>query len=254
MTPSPSHIQSTLDDLSDTDPRVDDRYTRMVCGSGAPILLVGVAHDHPASIYRVGAIVEALQPPVVALEVPDAVLPVLDPLRFAGDGPGGEMAAAIAAASDSRLVGIDVPSRGAVRALMVESLRQRVSAPTVARTVRSIGAISTRALLVRLTRHLAQLGATSNSGTVQLGGRQDYDLVDDSTAAEQAENERAHLERTEALLRTLEPPSSTSFLDAVRERCMATRLHDARADGFVIGIVGYDHLDDLVTRLKQKAG
>lgn len=254
MTRAPARIRGRLDEIADSDPRVSGEYLRLITEYESPILLVGVAHDHPASIYRVGAIVEALQPEVLALELPDFVLPVLDPFKYPGDGPSGEMAAAIAAASTRRVIGIDVPSRGTVRALLRESLRQRVGLGTVFRTVRSIVNLSARAILVRATRQLSQLGLPWNVDPVKLAGRHEYDLVDDSSPAAQAENETSHLQRSEALFQSFEPPTSMVFLDAVRERCMADRLDSLSSDGFVIGVVGYGHLDGLESVLAQKTG
>jgi hypothetical protein len=56
----------------DADPRLDAERVR--CLPGAPgagaVVLVGVVHDHPASVFRVTRLVERFAPDVLALELP----------------------------------------------------------------------------------------------------------------------------------------------------------------------------------------
>ena len=82
------------------DPRLDEEYLRCLPGTDrhGPVLLVGVVHDHPASIARVVRMVETFPPDTLALELPPLAMPLFR--RYAADSQqpprlGGEMSAAI---------------------------------------------------------------------------------------------------------------------------------------------------------------
>ncbi len=117
---------------SDRDPRLDPNYVRTVSsGSDAPVTLVGVVHDHPASVARVRSTVETTEHATLALELPPLALPLFE--EYADDARtppafGGEMSAAIQA-SDARAVGIDGPSRRFLRTLARHVSRSAVDWP-----------------------------------------------------------------------------------------------------------------------------
>ena len=56
------------------DPRVTDRWCRR--GPATNVTLLGVVHDHPASVARARIVAEAMGPDVLALELPAAAVPL----------------------------------------------------------------------------------------------------------------------------------------------------------------------------------
>ncbi|WP_324760513.1 hypothetical protein [Haloarcula montana] len=240
--------QSTphLDDIVESDPRIDHESLRWIDTDGSPLLLVGVVHDHPASEYRVSALVEAVDPETVALELPELVVSA-DSRDHAAAAVGGEMAAAIAASGATPVVGIDLPGRQTVRTLVAELREQQPALRTVLRTGRSIVRMGGHAVASRLV----QAGVPGLSSIATLDRTQKYDLQRDASPSAQAEHEAAHRHRSTTLLRAFEPPPSTSVLDAVRERYMAARLESIREDGLVVAVVGYSHLDRIETRIRH---
>ncbi len=95
------------------DPRITEQFCRHLEGSAGDLILLGVVHDHPASVARVERVLEAVDPDVLALELPSAALPLYRTYAAGGadesDSPrfGGEMSAAIRASPDVDVVGID---------------------------------------------------------------------------------------------------------------------------------------------------
>ena len=243
---SVSHSTPHLDAVVDSDPRISRESLRWIDTGGPPVLLVGVVHDHPASEYRVSAIVEAIAPETVALELPDLVVSAADGAHQSA-AVGGEMAAAIAAAGASSVVGIDVPGRRTGRAFVAELRARRPALRTILRTGRSIARMAAHAVASRL----AQSGIPGESLIATLDRGQEYDLPRDAPPSIQADHEVAHRRRSTTLLRTFEPPPATSMLDAVRERYMAARLESIREDGPVVAVVGCGHLDGIETRLRK---
>lgn len=239
--------QSTphLDAVVDSDPRISHESLRLIDTDGPPVLLVGVVHDHPASEFRVSAIVEAIAPETVALELPEFVVSTAGG-DDASPAVGGEMAAAIEASDSQTVVGIDVPGRRTVRTLVAELRARRPAPRTIVRTGRSIARMTAHAVASRLTQAGIPLSSMST-----LDRRQEYDLSEDASPVAQADHEATHRNRSTTLLRTFEPPPATSMLDAVRERYMADRLESIRADGPVVAVVGCGHLDGLETRLRK---
>ncbi|PSQ01139.1 hypothetical protein BRC94_04635 [Halobacteriales archaeon QS_5_70_17] len=61
------------------EPCVNDEYVRRVPpgASGTGTVVVGVVHDHPASVRRVKALAAATDPDVLALELPPLAVPLL---------------------------------------------------------------------------------------------------------------------------------------------------------------------------------
>jgi hypothetical protein len=60
--------EGTMTDDAPADPRLESAYLTTL--DGGAVTLVGVVHDHPASVARVRAVVARRRPDVVALELP----------------------------------------------------------------------------------------------------------------------------------------------------------------------------------------
>ncbi|MGM0370896.1 MAG: hypothetical protein ACQEQJ_00130 [Halobacteriota archaeon] len=246
-------VSDQLSTVMEKDPRVSESNVRHVDGGPSPVVLVGVVHDHPASVHRAVAVVDAVAPGTVAVELPDLLIPVIEDAAAedsigAEEGLGGEMAAAIAA-TDGALTGIDVPGRGTGRSLFAELRNERPSVATVLGAVGDVSRITAHALIGRL----AGLGVPGTPAVEDLEQRHEYDLPADVTPRTQAEHEQAHVRRSTTLLRSFDPPAATAFLDAVRERYMVGRLQSLRRNGSVVAVVGHGHLDEIEAMLK-KAG
>ncbi|MFC7081645.1 hypothetical protein [Halorussus caseinilyticus] len=56
---------------------MNDEYVRRLPDAG--VTLVGVVHDHPASVHRARAVVRERDPEVVALEAPPLAVPSTRP-------------------------------------------------------------------------------------------------------------------------------------------------------------------------------
>jgi len=244
---------TSLDGVSAGDPRLNDEYVRRVQLGSHTVVLVSVIHDHPTSSYRVRAVVDAFEPDVVAVELPNLLVPALASWDET-DTTGGEMAAAIRSAIPSPAVGIDVPGRHLYRALRSEQRRQQPGLRTLLRTARSFGQIAVHAALGRLSHQLGAYGVPWMPSVADLEDEHSYGLGDDASPAEQAENEGAHLLRSETMLRTLDPPAATKFIDGVRERFMADRLRQLRDADVVVGVVGYSHLDSVAKNCRSNLG
>ncbi len=237
MTTDTAELRRRLDGLADTDPRIDGAYVRLVDDAPDPVVLLGVVHDHPASVARARRVVDALDPDVVALEAPNTLTPA-----FTGpDGTGGEMtAAADAAAADAAVVGVDAPGRGTLRSLASVVADERPDARTAASALAGLGRLGVHAARGRLQA----AGVPSR----WLGGdferTQDYDCPQDASPGEQASHEASRVSRSTSLLRAFDPPPATRVLDGVRERQMGRRLAGLAARGdLVVAVVGFSHLD-----------
>ena len=247
MTTDTPPLRRRLDDLAGDDPRLDGQYVRLIDATPEPVVLVGVVHDHPASVYRARRTVTALDPETVALEAPDAVTPVFASHARTDDSTGGEMTAAVAAAGDADVVGVDAPGRGTLRSLAAVLADERPGPSAVAGTL----------------RNLARIGAHAARGRLQaagvparwLGGEfdrsQEYDCATTDPASEQAADETTRLERSTSLLRAFDPPPATRVLDAVRERQMGQRIAGLAADDVVVAVVGFSHLDGVENEIRN---
>lgn len=241
-----THIPPLPPELS-SDPRVDDRYLRRIPGDDAgDVLLVGVVHDHPASVYRAAALVDALSPDVVAVELPPLAVPAFTD-GGDDDATGGEMRAAIRTADDARVAGIDGPSLAFVREFVRTVRRERPSPSTVRGVLSGVTETFRQALAHRLDAapgHLAfpglDLPETPSSG---------YESTADDDPAVQAADERRHLSRSRSLLEMFEAPPALRLHDLIREATMASRLRSLRREGPVVAVVGFDHLDDVAAAL-----
>lgn len=250
MSSDHTRIHRRLDDIVESDPRISDEHVRLIGGGDAPVVLVGVVHNHPSSIHRVEEIIEELSPATVAVELPALLVPVFRSSKRRDEITGGEMVAAMAAANPSPVVGIDIPSLSTVRALGAELRTQDVRSGTVWRVLRETAQITTQVVLGRL----AHAGVPGIPSVADLEYGHEYDLAPDAKPAVQAEHEASHLRRSTALLRTFEPPEASRVMDGVRERTMAAKLGRLRSNGPVVGVVGYGHLDGIEASLQNTSG
>ncbi|WP_049927823.1 hypothetical protein [Halopiger goleimassiliensis] len=231
------------------DPRITEQFCRQVSGP-SDISLLGVVHDHPASVARVQRVLEATDPDVLALELPPAAVPLYRAYaRDGNDRPrfGGEMSAAIAA-SDAEVAGIDAPNWSFVRRLVTRLVADRASPATARRVVSSLGGATREALACRVAATLTH----ATSMTVTRDDPIEYDCSHDDPPARQAEHERSHVATVQALLGSVDTDGSAlSYRDETRERCMIDRLADLCDRGDVVAVVGVDHLDALESGLAE---
>ncbi|MCL7417304.1 MAG: hypothetical protein M8354_05630, partial [Halalkalicoccus sp.] len=99
------------------------------------LTLVGVVHDHPASVARVEAVLRDSCPETLALELPPLAIPLYRSYATDAGFPsnaGGEMSAAIRASTAS-VVGIDGPSSGFSRAFYRYIEREHLDSGTLER-------------------------------------------------------------------------------------------------------------------------
>ncbi|MDL5361221.1 hypothetical protein [Halalkalicoccus sp. NIPERK01] len=208
------------------------------------LTLVGVVHDHPASVARVEAVVRDSSHETLALELPPLAIPLYR--SYAADDSsdaGGEMSAAIRA-SAAPVVGIDGPGSGFARAFYRYIERENPDAETLERLYESVRTASARALRCRL----AATGIGQRAGVE--GERPfTYDCDPDDDIEDLASDERSHVSTARAA--TAFSPPHVAHRDAIREDCMAEALGEL--PGPVVAVVGIDHLEGLVARLRRSA-
>lgn len=234
------------------DPRLSADQLRTVSGSTGTVTLVGVVHDHPASRYRAKAVVKDRQPDALALELPPLALPLFE--QYARDTRklpvfGGEMSAAIQAASTDRVVGIDGPTTGFLRRLLRELHRTDASLATARTVLSGFFSATKHAAVCRAASTLASL--TGVRLEVDSPASYEADVTDDPAA--QAADEHTHIDRARSVLDVLEPGHATELRDSTREAYMADNLDRLRTEGDVVAIVGQDHLDGIATQLDGSA-
>lgn len=244
--------------VRDDDPRFDGSYVRQELDgpTGGNVTLVGVVHDHPASTYRVRTVVGAVDPDVLALELPPLAVGLFE--RYAEDGRtpptfGGEMSAAIQAARTDAVTGIDGPDPEFYGRLARNLTRERPSRPEARRILRGLVSASKRAVVCRFAAGLA--ARTGVRLEVDEPVPHDCDWWDDPE--EQAADERKQIRQSQALTSALGPCTAsraTAFRDATREEHMADRLAELREAGSVVAVVGIDHLDPLSELLDGPRG
>ncbi|KDE58051.1 hypothetical protein EL22_07350 [Halostagnicola sp. A56] len=242
-----SSIETVVDD-----PRVTAQFCRSIRHPGGEVVLLGVVHDHPASIGRVRTVIERVDPDTLALELPSAAVPLYrayarderSPPRF-----GGEMSAAIDAVSNTEVVGIDAPNWPFVRRLVARLVADRVSPSTARRVLSSLGNATRDAL----TSRVAATVTDATSLTVAADEPVSYSCTRADDPETQAAHERAHVAGVRALLGGTEDEVErpTAYRDDARERCMVEQLRARRADGSVVAVVGADHLDALEAGLSD---
>lgn len=248
-----SEIPETTDD-----PRMTERYVRTVPGdddgAGGDVVLIGVVHDHPASVFRVRRIVESVDPDVLALELPPLALPLFEAYADDRRTPpplGGEMSAAIQAASRSgtptQVAAVDGPSPAFAGRLLAELYRESASRETAATTLRG---------LVRVTRHAVtcRLAAVASRGpvTLEVDGAHAYEVCHDDEPAVQAADEHRQISKATTALRAFGSTPATRLRDRTREAHMAEGIAARLRDGDVVAVVGLDHLESLEDRLTDR--
>ena len=239
----------TLEALAETDPRLDpDRVAHVTGDDWHDVLLVGVVHDHPASMYRVRTLVGALEPDTLALELPSISVPLFEGYADDERTPpafGGEMSTAIQAAGDAEVVGIDAPSVDFVRALVRKFREEKATPRTMGRVLDGLASVTRHAVTCRVAATLAARAGVRLE--VDTPVAHDCDVTDEPDV--QATNERRQVSTTFSLLRSVEPSRPVWFRDTAREECMASRIAELRENGSVVAVVGLDHLESIESRL-----
>lgn len=235
------------------DPRVDPDQLRLFDGpDGSPLLVVGCVHDHPASVYRVRALVDSLRPDVVGVELPGLALPLFERVGRESDDErrGGEMSAALAAGAEvgAAREGIDTLDARFARSLVRELRRESPSPDTLKRVFASVSNVGRHALACRLSAALGRFGTTSPVR------RRAYEHEVDhaATPITQADDEHRQLTRSLSVLRAFEQPIANEVVDAAREATMVANLTDLRNEGSVIAVVGFDHLSGITELLTER--
>ncbi|ELZ22620.1 TraB/GumN family protein [Natrinema limicola] len=250
MDESPSFAESF------DDPRITAQFCRRLPDTTGDLVLIGVVHDHPASVARVERVLEHVEPATLALELPPVAMPLYRVYGRNGDADdptpprfGGEMSAAIRAAPDAEAVGIDAPNWSFLRRLVTRLVADRVSPATARRVLSSVGNATRDALTYRIAATLTH----ATSMTVIPGDTVEYDVDHEDSPDRQAAHERAHVASIQALLGSVDTDGTTlAYRDETRERCMIERLAEIRSEpGTAVAVVGVDHLDRLATALAE---
>ncbi|WP_256392145.1 hypothetical protein [Natronoarchaeum rubrum] len=243
-------MPSPIDRLPDDDPRLDADHVRSVPGA-RDVLVVGVVHDHPASVHRVRSLVDAVAPDVVALELPKLAVPLYSAYVENPDqstARGGEMSAAIDAADGSEVVGIDAPSGRFLRALVRESRAADIGREELERVARGLATVTRRALASRLAAPIAR----RTDVEFELDAPTDHGCTDADAPDAQAADERRQIRRSVALLGALDGGGAAALRDRAREAAMAEAIADRSDEDSVVAVVGRDHLDPVVERLADE--
>jgi pheromone shutdown protein TraB len=219
----------------------------------AELTLVGVVHDHPASVHRARAVVRERAPEVVALEAPPLAVPLYETYADDSRTPpafGGEMSAAAQAASerDAEVVGIDAPTPDFFARLAANCWSEAASLGTLRRVASGVAAVTRHALTCRLAAGVAE----RTSLRVEVDDPIDHDCSRTDPPAVQARDEREQARRSQSLLRAFDPPRPVKLRDETREECMAERLESLRSRGETVAIVGLDHLESVAATLREK--
>lgn len=238
-----------------TDPRLDPATLRCLPATDdrGSILLIGVVHDHPASLARVRMLLEAVAPDVLALELPPLAVPLFRLYATDDRAPprlGGEMSLAIQVAEPVEVVGIDGPTPGYVRRLLAEARRGATPWSTLRAALSDVLGSTAQAIASRLG---AVLGAVTPI-RLQLYEHHAYDVTLLDPPADQADHERSHRDQQRAFLAAIETPPARQFIDRLREETMAHRLATLAATGDVVAVVGAEHLDPLTRSLDGPDG
>jgi pheromone shutdown protein TraB len=233
------------------DPRLGEQFLRCIPGTDelGTVLLVGVVHDHPASVFRVAHLLESFTPEVLALELPPLAMPLFRMYaenRFTPPKLGGEMSMAIQAAGNVRTVGIDAPNQAYLRLIAEELLTDRVSLSVTKSVLKDVTRGFAHALACRLG---AVIGAITPL-RLQLYSHIEYDCSLLESPAVQAEHESRHVSQRQAFLRAIKTPPTIRRIDEIREAGMVTRIQELRTEGEVVAIIGVEHLDTLETQLR----
>ena len=251
----PSDQHSDTADQSDeqTDPRLDEKYLRTIHHPDGDVTLVGVVHDHPASVYRAREVVREREPEVVALEAPPLAMPLYRTYAKDSRTPpafGGEMSAAAQAGRkcDAEVVGIDGPTTDFFARLARNCWREGSSVGTLQRVASGVASVTRHAVACRAAAAIA----SRTSLRVEVDDPVEHDCEWADPPAIQADDERAQARRSQSLLRAFDPPRPVRLRDETREEHMAENLDSLRGRGETVAIVGLDHLEQLAEQLDEK--
>lgn len=237
-----------------SDPRIDPDQLRVFDGAGGdPVLVVGCVHDHPASVFRVRALVESLRPDVVAVELPGLATPLFERVGRDSDdevATGGEMSEALSAGADidADRVGIDTLDAQFARSLLRELRRESPSLRTLKRVLEAVTNVSGHALSCRLSAALGRFG----TATPVTNRAYEHEVDHGAPAATQADDERRQLTRSLSVLRALDQPVANDVVDTAREETMVANLASLRTEGSVVAVVGFDHLSGITELLEER--
>lgn len=242
-----SELVSSIDD-----PRVSREDFRLLPGTGddGDVTVIGVVHEHPASVYRVERATALLDPDVVALELPPLATPLFE--RYADEPDagsagavpsGGEMSAAIRASGDARVVGIDLPDVKRTGTVLDALRAEQLSVPAAVRALRSFESLFGHALRCRIANWASRIGVTIDPHVDR--GTETTGCSPSASADEQAAAEAAVIGAGTTLLRSFTRPPAVRTFDRARERAMARTLTELGRDGSVVAVVGYAHMDPI---------
>lgn len=231
-----------------SDPRLTGEYVRPIAGTPSPVTVVGVVHDHPASVHRVRRTIATLQPDVLALELPPLAVPLFESYARTDRKPpafGGEMSAAIQAFDGRRTAGIDRPTLGYVLELLRTVLAERPSPTITAKLLSNTVSATTHALICRVAATIAD----RTSLRLEVDAPTTHDVDRSNTPTGQTMDEETQVRRSRAFTNAFAETSTTrasALEDEARERHMANRLATLARSGGVVAVVGIDHLDAIV--------
>lgn len=236
--------------LDEDDPRTTGEHVRRFPGTGddGDVTLVGVVHDHPASKYRIRSVTDAIDPAILALELPPLAVPLFERYADDADTPpaaGGEMSAAIQAASPDTVVGIDGPTPAFLRRLVGDVYRSDVGLSTVWRLCSGLASVTRHAIACRFA-------ATVDASTTlrsSVDSTVDHDCTWSDPHNQQATDERVQIRRARSVQNVFGESAAVRLRDSAREAHMADRLSSLRRQGTVVAIVGVGHLDPLAERV-----
>lgn len=235
------------------DPRVTTQFLDSLPGDAVDgaVVLVGVVHDHPASVARVERVTDLVAPATVAVELPPLAAPLFAGTRGRATERtafGAEMRAAYerARAIGARTAAIDGFDRSFLRRLGAAVRDDRVSPSTVGRLVSDVTDVTTHALACHLSARLP-VDLVDEAGTAFA-----YDCTTADSPARQAAHERRHASRSRSLLRAVERPAAERLLDETRERSMAARIGPLRTTGSVVAVVGREHVSGIAAALEER--
>ena len=232
------------------DPRISKEFIREIATDSSDITVLGVVHDHPASIYRVRNIVREMDPSVLALELPPLAIPLYKQYAETTDSTsqeGGEMSAAIASANGAEVAGIDGPTVEFTRWLYSTLREEGVSWKSIYQNVKAVANTIRPVFLARLKGVLHPMDST----IPDFENRVTHSVTTLDEPTQQAEDERRQIHETRALMNALAPSRSASLRDTVREQYMAYRIAALATNGPVVAIVGLGHLDSIARELSE---
>jgi len=230
----------------DSDPRLSDEFVRRPAPQH--VTLVGVVHDHPASVHRVRTLLAETTPDVLGLELPSLAVPLFEQYATGEATPprfGGEMSAAIQAADTDDVVGIDGPSLGFAGRVTRRLVTEDYSHSTASNVIRSLSQVTRHACTCRLAAVASRLAGV----TVQVDQPVDHDCSDDDSPETQATDERSHVRRARTVMNTFGAEPASALRKETRELYMADRIASLAAGQSVLAVVGAGHLDEVADAL-----